>query len=407
MPLTDIAIRNAKPKEKSYKLSDFAGLYLEVTTTGSKLWRLKYRINGKEKRLALGSYPMVTLAEAREERDAARKLIAKGKDPVQVRLAQKRQAQLENENNFAFIANEWFEYASPRWAETTQYKAKLYLQNDLLPHLGHRPVTEITRPELVDVVRKVEKRGTLNAAQKIRQWLNHIFRYALAKGVTNNNPASDLHFIAAPVPRAKHHPYLPLEEMPAFLRELQNYQGHPLTQYAVRLLMLTAVRPGELRLARWEEFDLKQALWIVPQERMKMRRPHSVPLPSQAIGILRKIEAITGRYELVFAGRVDRQRPMSENTINKCFADMGYKGRLTGHGFRHLLSTELNGHGYNKDWIERQLAHGDPDAIRGTYNHASYLNQRREMMQWWADHLEKLETGNNVVPVQFGGVQSY
>jgi integrase len=210
-------------------------------------------------------------------------------------------------------------------------------------------MTEITRPELVDVVRKVEKRGTLNAAQKIRQWLNHIFRYALAKGVTNSNPASDLHFIAAPVPRAKHHPYLPLEEMPAFLRALQNYQG-------------------------WEEFDLKQALWIVPQERTKMRRPHSVPLPRQAIGILRKIEAMTGRYELVFAGRVDRQRPMSENTINKCFADMGYKGRLTGHGFRHLLSTELNGHGYNKDWIERQLAHGDSDAIRGTYNHASYLN---------------------------------
>lgn len=310
MPLTDIAIRNAKPKEKSYKLSAFAGLYLEVTTTGSKLWRLKYRINGKEKRLALGSYPTITLAEAREERDAARKLVATGKDPVQVRLALKRQAVLENENNFGFIANEWFEYASPRWAETTQYKAKLYLQNDLLPHLGNRPITEITRPELVDVVRKVEKRGTLNAAQKIRQWLNHIFRYALAKGVTNNNPASDLHFIAAPVPPAKHHPYLPLEEMPAFLRELQNYQGHPLTQYAVRLLMLTAVRPGELRLARWEEFDLEQALWIVPKERTKMRRPHNVPLPRQAIEILRKIEALTGRYDLVFAGRVDRNRPM-------------------------------------------------------------------------------------------------
>jgi hypothetical protein len=229
MPLTDLVIRSAKPKEKSYKMGDFAGLYLEVSPSGSKLWRLKYRILGKEKRLALGSYPMVTLAEAREARDVARKMIASGKDPVAAKREQKRLALLDAQNSFAKVAQEWFEYTSPRWAPATTYKANLYLKNDLLPIIGDRPIGSITRPELVDLVRRVEKRRTFNAAQKIRQWLNHIFRFALAKGVVRENPATDLGFVAAPAPAVKQHPFIGMGEMPEFLKALRSYQGHPMS----------------------------------------------------------------------------------------------------------------------------------------------------------------------------------
>lgn len=402
MPLTDTAARQAKPKEKSYRLSDSQGLYLEVMPGGSKLWRLKYRIAGKEKRYAIGSYPAVSLSEARTRRDEARKLIADGVDPVQARKEVQRQAVLSASNTFEAVANEWLEYNAPRWAKSTAYKASLYLKNELIPAIGSRPIAEVSRPELVELLRKIESRETFDVAKKCRQWLNQICRFALAKGLLQYNPATDLDIVAAAGPAVKHHPFVPAAELPVLLSALGSYKANILTKYAIRLLMLTAVRPGELRAAPWSEFDLDGALWTIPAERMKMRRPHFVPLPKQAVAILLDLREITGGFDLVFAGRVDPKRPMSENTINKCLADLGYKNRQTGHGFRHLLSTELNGKGYNKDWIERQLAHGDSDEIRATYNHAHYLDQRREMMQWWADHLEQLETGSNVIPGAFG-----
>jgi len=402
MPLTDTAARQAKPKVKPFKLSDSLGLYLEVMPTGSKLWRLKYRIAGKEKRYAIGNYPAVSLSDARTSRDEARKLIAAGVDPVHARKEGQRQAALSAENTFEALANEWLAYNSPRWAKSTAYKASLYLKNDLIPGIGRRPITEITRPDLVDLLRRIEGRETFDVAKKCRQWLNQIFRFGLAKGLLQYNPATDLDVVAAATPIVKHHPFVPVAELPALLAALSEHSGNVLTKYAVRLLTLTAVRPGELRAAPWCEFDLNKALWTIPAARMKMRRPHLVPLPKQAVAILRELEDVTGKFDLVFAGRNDPKRPMSENTINKCLSDLGYKGRQTGHGFRHLLSTELNGRGYNKDWIERQLAHGDNDEIRATYNHAAYLDQRREMMQWWADYLEQLETGSNVIPGAFG-----
>lgn len=401
MPLTDTKIRQAKAGDKPQKLSDSLGLYLEVMPNGSKLWRLKYRLAGKEKRYAIGAYPAVPLAEARERRDEARKLIAAGTDPVQARKDEQRHAALSAENTFEGLANEWLAYNAPRWAKTTAYKAALYLRNDLISSIGRRPVAEITRPELVDLLRRIEARETFDVAKKCRQWLNQIFRFGLAKGLLQYNPATDLDVIAAATPAVKHHPFVPAIELPALLQSLGAYKGNILTKYAVRLLTLTAVRPGELRTAPWCEFDLENALWTIPAARMKMRRPHLVPLPKQAVALLRELHAITGHFDLVFAGRNDPKRPMSENTINKCLADLGYKGRQTGHGFRHLLSTELNGRGYNKDWIERQLAHGDNDEIRATYNHAHYLDQRRDMMQWWADHLQQLETGGNIIPGAF------
>ena len=398
-PLTDSALKVAKAKDKAYKLTDGQGLYLEVMPTGSKLWRLKYRFAGVEKRLALGAYPAMPLQQARQKRDEARKLLAEGIDPGEQKKAVK-QAQKAEGQTFETLAREWFAYNAPRWADSTAYKAKLYLENDLLPVIGMRPVSAITRPELVELVRKVEARGTLNAAGKIRQWLHQIFRYGLAKGVVETNPATDLDVVAAPAKAARHHPHVSFAELPELLDRLDAANINTLTRCAIRLLTLTAVRPGELRAAPWSEFNLDAAVWTIPKERMKARRAHVVPLPRQAVAILRQLQEITGQYPLVFAGQQNPDRPMSENTVNKALRIMGYQDRQTGHGFRHLLSTELNGRGYNKDWIERQLAHGDNDEIRDTYNHATYLEQRRQMMQDWADSIDALCAGANVVPIK-------
>ena len=348
--------------------------------------------------LALGSYPSITLLKARQLRDAARQSLVEGVDPAAHKKASAQAARIDG-LTFESLAREWFEYNAPKWAESTTRKAKLYLENDLLPNLGARLVKSITRPDLVDMVRKVEARGTLNAAGKIRQWLHQIFRYGLARGVVDANPATDLNVVAAPAKAARHHPHVSFAELPELLHNVDAAGIHRLTRHAIRLLVLTAVRPGELRQAPWTEFDLEAATWTIPKERMKARRPHVVPLPRQAVEILRHIHELTGEYWLVFAG-ANPDRPMSENTINKALRLAGYEGRQTGHGFRHLLSTELNGRGLNKDWIERQLAHGDSDEIRGTYNHANYLDQRRGMMQDWADSIDALCGGANVVSIR-------
>jgi integrase len=399
VPLTDSTIKTAKPKDKPYKLSDAHGLYLLVNPNGSKLWRLKYRVNGKEKGAAFGAYPAITLQQARQRRDDARQQLAEGIDPGEQKKAAK-QAQKAEGLTFETLAREWYAYNAPRWAESTAYKARLYLENDLIPGIGAQPIASITRPDLVELVRKVEARGTLNAAGKIRQWLHQIFRYGLAKGAVESNPATDLDVVAAPAKAARHHPHIPMAELPELLEKLETAKLHTMTRHAIRLLTLTAVRPGELRAAPWAEFDLEAATWTIPKERMKARRPHVVPLPRQAVAILRQLHETTGSYSLLFPGQQNSTRPMSENTINKALRLLGYEGRQTGHGFRHLLSTELNGRGYNRDWIERQLAHGDADEIRDTYNHATYLEQRRDMMQAWADSIDALCAGANVVSIK-------
>ena len=399
MALTDTTIRTAKPQAKLYRLADSNGLCLEVAPTGSKLWRYRYRFNGKGKMLALGAYPAVTLLKARQSRDNARQQLTEGIDPGEQKKADK-QALAVTGMTFETLAREWYAYNAPRWAESTAYKASLYLENDLIPGIGARPLKSITRPELVELVRKVEARGTLNVAGKIRQWLHQIFRYGLARGVVDTNPATDLNVVAAPAKAARHHPHVAFADLPELLGKIESTNISILTRCAIRLLTLTAVRPGELRAAPWSEFNLDDATWTIPAERMKARRPHVVPLPRQAVAILRQLEEISGEYPLLFPGQQKAERPMSENTINKALRLMGYEGRQTGHGFRHLLSTELNGRGYNRDWIERQLAHGDSDEIRDTYNHANYLEQRREMMQAWADSIDALCAGANVVNIK-------
>lgn len=398
-PLTDAAIKVAKPKDKPYKLTDGQGLYLEVMPGGSKLWRLKYSYAGREKRLAFGAYPTVPLQLARRRRDEARQQLAEGNDPGELMKADKQALKAEV-LTFEALAREWHRYQTPRWAPSTAAKALAYLESDLLPALGKKPFETVTRPHLVELIRKIESRGAHNVAKKTRQWLNQIFRYGLARGVIEHNPATDLDVIAALPLATKHHPHVSFAELPELLNKVEAAGIHPLTRAAIQLLALTAVRPGELRAAPWAEFDLEAGTWTIPKERMKARRAHVVPLPRQAVTILHQLYEITGKYPLVFAGRHDTSRPMSENTVNLALQSIGYKDRQTGHGFRHLLSTELNGRGYNRDWIERQLAHGDQNEIRDTYNHAAYLDQRREMMQAWADSIDALRAGGNVVSIK-------
>lgn len=399
MALTDTALRTAKPRDKLYRLADAQGLCIEVTPSGGKLWRLRYRFDGKAKMLSLGIYPAITLAQARERREAARKMLAQGVDPS-AHKQQEKTAAAAQVLTMELLAREWYDYNRPRWAPATSSKVLQYLESDIFPVIGRQPASEVQRPELVELVRKIEKREAFNVARKVRQWLSQIFRFGLAKGVVPGNPATDLDVVAAHAPRTRHHPHVSEGELPELLERLETAQCDITSKIAIRLLALTAVRPGELRLAPWSEFDLDAATWTIPAARMKARRPHIVPLPRQAVALLRALHELTGTYPLAFPGRNNRTRPMSENTVNKALSTMGYEGRQTGHGFRHLLSTSLNSRGYNRDWIERQLAHGDQDSIRDTYNHANYLEQRRGMMQTWADSIDALCSGANVVSIK-------
>ncbi|MCD5993844.1 tyrosine-type recombinase/integrase [Pseudomonas sp. CDFA 602] len=399
MALTDTALRTAKPRDKLYRLADAQGLCIEVTPSGGKLWRLRYRFDGKAKMLSLGIYPAITLAQARERREAARKMLAQGVDPS-AHKQQEKTAAAAQVLTMELLAREWYDYNRPRWAPATSSKVLQYLESDIFPVIGRQPASEVQRPELVELVRKIEKREAFNVARKVRQWLSQIFRFGLAKGVVPGNPATDLDVVAAHAPRTRHHPHVSEGELPELLERLETAQCDITSKIAIRLLALTAVRPGELRLAPWSEFDLDAATWTIPASRMKARRPHIVPLPRQAVALLRALHELTGTYPLAFPGRNNRARPMSENTVNKALSTMGYEGRQTGHGFRHLLSTSLNSRGYNRDWIERQLAHGDQDSIRDTYNHANYLEQRRGMMQSWADSIDALCAGANVVSIK-------
>nr|WP_194246627.1 integrase arm-type DNA-binding domain-containing protein [Pseudomonas syringae] len=397
--LTDTALRTAKPRDKLYRLADAQGLCIEVTPSGGKLWRLRYRFDGKAKMLSLGIYPAITLAQARERREAARRMLAQGVDPS-AHKQQEKTAAAAQVLTMELLAREWYDYNRPRWAPATSSKVLQYLESDIFPVIGRQPASEVQRPELVELVRKIEKREAFNVARKVRQWLSQIFRFGLAKGVVPGNPATDLDVVAAHAPRTRHHPHVSEGELPELLERLETAQCDITSKIAIRLLALTAVRPGELRLAPWSEFDLDAATWTIPAARMKARRPHIVPLPRQAVALLRALHELTGTYPLAFPGRNNRARPMSENTVNKALSTMGYEGRQTGHGFRHLLSTSLNSRGYNRDWIERQLAHGDQDSIRDTYNHANYLEQRRGMMQAWADSIDALCAGANVVSIK-------
>ncbi|HEJ7105106.1 tyrosine-type recombinase/integrase [Serratia marcescens] len=400
MPLTDIKVKTAKPMDKAYKLTDGGGMYLLVKPNGSKYWRLKYRFVGKEKMLSIGVYPDVSLADARQKRDEARKILAAGGDPGEVKKADKLAQKLSTENTFEAIAREWHKQKADRWS--LRYRDEIIdtFEKDIFPYLGRRPIAEIKPMELLETLRRLEKRGALEKMRKVRQRCGEVFRYAIVTGRAEYNPAPDL-ATALATPKKTHFPFLTAEELPYFIKDLAGYTGSVITKTATQIIMQTGVRTQELRFARWQDIDFEKRLWEIPPEVMKMKRPHIVPLSEQVMELFQSLKPITGMYTLVFVGRNDRTKPISKESVNQVIELLGYKGRLTGHGFRHTMSTILHEQGFNSAWIETQLAHVDKNAIRGTYNHAHYLEGRREMMQWYGDYIDGLASAGNVLAGSF------
>lgn len=389
MKLTIRQIDTQKPRDKAFKLSDGGGLYLLINPNGSRYWRLKYRFAGKEKLLAVGVYPEVTLAKARSCREEAKKLLSEGKDPAQERKMDKLSRQIEVESSFEAIAREWYKRRFDNWSVSYREEMMRTFEKDVFPFIGHRPIKDIKPLELLDVLSKLEERGATEKARKIRQRCGEVWKYAVITGRADYNPAPDL--ASALVPHEKeHYAFLTKEELPDFLSTLETYSGSILVKIAMKLTMLTGVRPGELRKAEWSEFDFEKCLWNVPKERMKMKRPHMVPLSKQVLVLLNQLRPITSINSLLFPGRNDPKKPMSDMALTVLVRRLGYAGRVTGHGFRHTMSTILHEQGFNSAWIELQLAHVDKNSIRGTYNHAQYLDGRREMMQWYADYLDSM-----------------
>ena len=386
MPLNDMQIRRAKPETKAYTLGDGQGLSLLIEPNGSKSWRFRYRFAGKPKMISLGVYPTISLSDARSRRDDARKLIAEGKNPSEVRKELKIALQTESESAFEKIAREWHRLKSTKWSEGYASDIIEAFQNDIFPYIGTRPIQEIRPLELLNVLRKIEKRGALEKMRKVRQRCSEVFRYAIATGRAEYNPAADLSS-ALEVHHSNHFPFLASDEIPEFIQALDGYTGSRQVQIATKLLMITGVRTIELRAALWQEFDLENAIWEILTERMKKRRPHFVPLSSHALVLLNELKKMTGNYRYAFPGRNDPNKPMSEASINQVIKRIGFGGKVTGHGFRHSLSTILHERGYDSAWIEMQLAHVDKNSIRGIYNHAQYIDKRRDMMQWYSSHI--------------------
>ena len=387
MMLKDINIRNAKPKDKLYRLFDGKGLYLEVLPSGGKYWRLKYRYAGKEKRLALGVYPEVTLAVARERCDQARKALAVGNDPGELKKEAKRLVILKSENTFEAIAREWYDQHKHEWVTNYAEKMIVRLERHIFPTLGNRPVADIKAPELLSVLRVVEKSGALDLTRRLKQTCGQIFMYAISTGRAERNPVPDLQG-ALKTPVQKNRAYLKANELPEYLKKLEAFDGEQQTKLALKLLLLTFVRTTELRAAVWQEISFDAAEWRIPAERMKMRDPHIVPLSKQAVAILMELQKHSGNREHLFPNQNKPSIFMSENTMLFALYRMGYHSKATGHGFRSTASTILNENGFTPDVIERQLAHMERDKVRAAYNHAQYLPERRKMMQWWADYLD-------------------
>ncbi len=400
MPLTDAAIKKLKPEDKQYKLSDGGGLYLLVHPSGGKYWRLAYRINDKQKTLSVGTYPDVSLKDARDRRETARKQLANDIDPGEARQAKKRDDMIAASNTFEAVAREWIENRSNDWTAGHKALTLKTLEQDAFPTLGRRRIAEITPLELLESVRKIEKRGALEIASRVLQRCSAVFRFGIATGRCNGNPATELRG-ALKSPKRDHYTTIEKGGLPQLLRDIDTYQGSPMTVYALQLMALTFVRTRELTEAEWSEIDLDKAEWIIPAGRMKMRRPHLVPLSTQAVAVFREAEKLSGDRRFVFPNRNDPSKPASNAIILRALGRMGYTGKMTGHGFRSAASTLLNENkskwGIHKDHIEIQLAHVEKNASRGAYNFAEYQEDRIIMMQRWADYLDELKVGAQIL----------
>ncbi len=399
--LTDTEIRRSKAGEKPYRLSDGRGLFLFVTPAGGKSWRWKYRFEGTEKLMVLGSYPDVPLALARDRHAEARRLLATGVDPMAQRKAAKTAEKLAVENSFRTIAGLWFDHWKAQKSAQHVDATRRRMEANIFPLLGARRITEIEAPELVAAVKAVEERGAGDLAKRAMQNVGQIFRFAIAHGYAKRNPASDIR--PADVLKPTHKTNLAridAKELPALLRAIEVYQGTQVTRLALKLMALTFVRTSELIGAKWPEFDFEAARWDIPATRMKMKDPHIVPLAAQAIEVLEMLRSLSGTSEWLFPGDRSESKPMSNNTILGALKRMGYKGRMTGHGFRGLASTVLHEQGYAHEHIELQLAHAPRNAVSAAYNHALYLEPRAKMMQDWADFLERTQRGGKVLPIR-------
>jgi len=395
MPLTDTTIRKAKAQNEAYRLSDGGNLYLWITPAGGKLWRWAYRFEGREKLMSFGKYPDVSLALARERHAEARKMLATGVDPMASRKAEKATA----ENSFQSVASMWLAHwqdgKSPRHVDYVKRR----MDADIFPCLGARPIAVIEAPELVAMTKAIQDRGARDIAKRALETTGQVFRYAIAHGYATRNPASDIRpGDILKSGRKVNYARVDARELPDLLRAIEVYQGTQITRLAMKLMALTFVRTTELIEAKWSEFDLEAKRWNIPAERMKMRTPHIVPLAKQTLEVLESLKLIAGESELLFPGDRNAKKPMSNNTILKALERMGYKGRMTGHGFRGLASTILHEQGYNHEHIELQLAHAPRNAVSAAYNHALYLEPRTKMMQDWADFLEQTQRGGKVLP---------
>ncbi len=404
MSLTNTRLKAAKPRASDYRIADSEGLYVLVKTNGSKYWRMDYRFRGRRNTLALGVYPAVSLKEAREERRIARIHLENDRDPSEVRKEAKQARQADG---FEAIAYQWWEHCRDTWTPSHAARVLKRLEDNAFGDLGHLPIDEITPQRIIATIRKIEARGALDVASRVNQAIRAICRFAIQQGIATHSPSSDLGGIVKQR-KVQHRASLPREELPQFLRALEGYgdRGRLLTQRAIKLLLLTFVRSGELRGARWEEFDLEDKVWRISADRMKMRNEHLVPLSRQALELLELLRGMTGNYDLVFPSERNRSREMSDNTMRRAIFKLGYDGTQEGkskavpHGFRATASSILNEACFNPDAIERQLAHMERNSVRAAYTyHARYMDDRRTMMQWWADFLDGMRASGKVIPI--------
>ncbi len=403
MALTELEIKKAKPADKPYKLSDGGGLFLLVHTNCGRYWRMAYRFASKQKTLALGVYPDVSLAEARVRREQARKLLANDTDPGAAKQEQKAAFVALAENSFELIAREWFAKHSPNWKENHSNKIIARLEKDVFPWIGNRPIAEIAAPALLAAIRKIEARGALETAHRALACCGQVFRYAVATGRAERDPSGDLRGALPPVKKDKHFAAITdPKKVGELMRDIEGYQGSYIVKGAFKLSPLLFVRPGELRKMEWPEVDLDKAEWIIPAGKMKMGVTHIVPLCKQAVAVLREMQKLTGRSKYVFHGERDHDRPMSDNAIRSALRRMGWANdEMTPHGFRAMASTILDNMGYKQEWLERQLSHEEPNKIKAAYKREAwrmYLPERTAMMQAWADYLDKLKHDATVLP---------
>jgi len=403
MSLNAKSVEAAKPKPKTspkdYKIYDEKGLYVLVKTNGSRYWRLRYRFDSKEKLLAIGVYPKVSLSDARGQQVEAIKLLDDGIDPSTYKRQQKDADKLKKANTFEAVARDWFMEEKKRWNDRHASRVIYSLEKEIFPHIGGMPITKISTPDIKRAINLIQKRGAFDIAKRSLQRCSSIFGYAVQSGIAETNPAREL-IGSIKAPRVKHQPSLKREELPECLKRIGSYDGMLQTKIALRLLIHTFVRPGELRKARWDEFDLNGKEWRIPQERMKIKEggDHIVPLTRQTIKLINELEPITGRYELLFPGERRTTQPMSENTLLFMLYRMGYKGKATPHGFRATASSILNEQNFNSDAIERQLSHIERNKVKGAYNYnAEFMRERKKIMKWWSGYLDDLEHDKIVI----------